>query len=140
MTKLDTRNHYYYYLTTINDLLSESKYGVDLVGEKEFFGTDQVKKYWYVNMNDRTEGWNFLIEASAMGAKKKYTDHLVKHWEMTNEDAYLFADASGYDLGMDGNQYCVNLKGFDQLTEHIFGFGNTAFEAFVNYKEQELEL
>ncbi|MHA1303738.1 MAG: hypothetical protein ACTSPI_08555, partial [Candidatus Heimdallarchaeaceae archaeon] len=53
----------------------------------EYFDSDFVKKYWCIDLNDRLDAWNMLLEALCLGARIKRVKDLSKQWGMTFEDS-----------------------------------------------------
>ena len=118
----------YYYLHTNGDLIHKNT----PPDEGDF-----VRRIWEFDTTFRGSAWMLLIEAAALGANESRIAELVKKWRLTNEDAQNFADVFGFKIAMDGDSYFAHeTKGFIDLQESQVGFGDTAFEAFVDYAKQ----
>ncbi len=99
---------------------------------------DFVRKIWPLNLQERESPWIICIEAASLGANPERIAHLVEHWKLTDEDAQVFVDRVGMNLRMDGNQWMAAADDFEDLVVSQAGFGDTCFDALVDYAKQGL--
>lgn len=100
---------------------------------------DFVRRIWELDTTYRGSAWLLLIEAAALGANQSRINELVKKWEITDEDAATFAETFGFTLGVDGDAvFAHETAGFIDIQESQIGFGNTYFNALVDYAKQGL--
>ena len=118
---------HWYYLHTNGDLIHK-RYQPD--------PSDFVRKIWPLNLQDRESPWIICIEAAALGAKPERIKHLAEHWKLTDEDAQVFVDRVGMNLRMDGDKWMAADNDFVNLQESQTGFGDTCFDALVEYARQ----
>ena len=116
-------NEHYYYLHTNGDLIHK-RFRPD--------PSDFVKKIWKLVLTDRESAWIVAIEALAMGANKKRILELKDRWQLTDEDALIFAKKTGLRVYLDGNTWCSTFGDFVSLQESQAGFGDTALEALAD--------
>ena len=119
---------HYYYLHTNGDLIHK-RFRPD--------PSDFVVKIWDIDITDRGNAWTLVIDAARLGARQSRIDELVEKWGLTNEDAEEYAKVVGFTIGKDGHQFFVHqTKGFVDIQESQTGFGDTVFNAFVDYAKQ----
>ena len=75
---------WYYYLHSNGDLIGKNPIVVD--SDPEYFNSSFVQKYWLIDTTDRLNCWNFLLEATGLGANKERIKELSHKWELTLED------------------------------------------------------
>ncbi len=89
------------------------------------------------DITDRGNAWTMVIDASRLGAKQSRIDELVEKWGLTNDDGKEFAKLVGFTIAMDVDKYFVyETKGFVDIQKSQTGFGDSVFEAFVDYAKQ----
>ena len=75
---------WYYYLHTNGDLIGKSPFGVEC--DPNYFDSPFVKKVWEIDLENRLDAWNFILEALSLGAGEDKVKELVEKWDMTKED------------------------------------------------------
>jgi len=92
-----------------------------------------VKRVWKIDTTSRFDAWIICIEALAMGADKKRIEELATLWQLTDDDAEVFAGLSDSQLVLskDGDSWCATFGDFVDLQESQAGFGDTALEALA---------
>ena len=93
--------------------------------------SDFAVMLWPLEVEDRENAWQILIEALACGAKPERIQDLAAKWHCDDSDAQTYADRAGVLLSMDGDQWCATQMGFVNLMESPAGFGDTALEAMA---------
>ncbi len=119
----------YYYLHTNGDLIYKPATVMD--SDPSYFDSPFVKKVWPLNLENRLEAYDLLIEAEAMGAKIKRIQELKLKWKITEEDTQIYADTADLLLSMDGDQWFARFPDFVNVQESPAGFGNTRWNALV---------
>lgn len=133
-------NYCYYYLHVNHDLIHKSKHFNTSGFEESSF----VVTWWLVDLNNRLDSYNMLIAAYILGAEEKRIFELAKKWGITNSDVPNYLERMGLKWEMDGSDYCVKIEDFEDLNVSQVGFGESLFEAvlqffkvFVNKKPDE---
>ena len=117
----------FYYLHTNGDLIyKRDADGGAIADARE---SSFVRAVWPVYPESRACAWDILVESLAAGADKNRVFEIASKWDATNEDAANYAWALGFNLSMDGNQYCATRSDFVDLQNSPAGFGDTALEA-----------
>ena len=119
----------YYYLHTDGDLIFKSAWVVE--SDPAYFDSDFVRKVWPVDSSDRAGAWRICIEALAMGANEARVLELAAKWQLTDEDAQVFAERCRILLGKDGDQWCATFDDFKNLQESPAGFGVDCLHALA---------
>jgi hypothetical protein len=118
----------WYYLHTNGKLI----YKQDFPGiEADIRESDLAIMLWPIDLEDRENAWQVLVEALACGANLERVMELAVKWRCNDEDALIYASCVGARLFMDGDQWCATRKDFVDLQESPAGFGNTALEALA---------
>lgn len=120
-----------YYLHTNGELIYRAH------AQADDFDSNFVKAYWWIDIKNRADAWKVGINALAKGAKKERVFELKEKWNLTDDDAKIFAQRHKpeLELYMDGNQWCVRKKG-ESMPECFIGFGDTALEALAELSKQ----
>lgn len=117
----------WYYLHKNGDLIYKSGSG----SIADIRDSDFCRAAWPLDPQNRKAAWDIVVEAAAIGARRDRVDELVKLWGIDDEDAKNYANALGFALSMDGDQWCATRADFMNLQESPAGFGDTAFDAIV---------
>jgi len=125
---------YYYLHSESKDLIYKPASVVD--SDASYFDSPFVQKVWKFDSEDRFDAWQLCVEASVLGARKERVAELVKKWGLTDADAPHFCDRAGLVCKQDGVQICVHDATFVNLQEDQAGFGDTIFEALVDFAKQ----
>ena len=125
---------YYYLHSESKDLIYKSATVVD--SDASYFDSPFVQKVWRFDSEDRFDAWRLCVEASVLGARKSRVDELVRKWGLTDADAPHFCERAGLICKQDGDQMCVHDATFVNLQEDQAGFGDTIFEALVDFAKQ----
>lgn len=75
---------WYYYLHTNGDLIGKNPVVVD--SDSEYFDSPFIKKVWYIDLENRSDAWNLILEALALGCNIKRATELATKWKLTFED------------------------------------------------------
>lgn len=130
ITGVNSGNNYcWFYLHTNGSLISKPKE----YNYRDFEGSDFVKCYWKVDLENRADAYNLLCSALLAGANQTEVDTIAAKWNMNDHDAQIFIEKAGLDSQIDGDQWCVHAKDFINLQESWAGFGTTIFEALCDY-------
>lgn len=100
--------------------------------------SDFVRKIWEVDPTLRRDAWVLCVEAAALGANPARIKALAKRWNLTDEDAHVFAQKLGMFLRMDGDQWMAAENDFVDLQESQAGFGHTCLDALTDFARQGL--
>ena len=125
---------YYYLHSESKDLIYKPASVVD--SDAQYFDSPFVQKVWRFDSEDRFDAWQICVEASVLGARKERIAELVKKWGLTDADAPHFCEKAGLICKQDGDQMCVHDATFVNLQEDQAGFGDTIFDALVDFAEQ----
>lgn len=120
----------YYYLHTNGDLIFKPERVVK--SEPGYFDSPFVRRVWLLDTEDRATCWIMLIEALSLGANAVRIKELQDLWNMTNEDAQIFAQRVGLVLKIDGDQWCAYYDDFIDLQSSPAGFGNDCLHAMAD--------
>jgi hypothetical protein len=131
----------FYYLN-VNDKLI---YKRDFPGmAADIRESDLAIMLWPIDLEDRENAWQILVEALACGANLERVMELAVKWHCSDEDALIYALRVGARLFKDGDQWCATREDFVDLQESPAGFGSTALEALaglcrsLGYKPQKM--
>lgn len=131
----------FYYLHTNGDLIFKN----NLPGiEADIRESNFAVMSWPIDIGDREDAWQILIEALACGANRDRVQDLASKWHCDDADAQTYADRVGVLLSKDGDQWCATRENFVDLQESPAGFGDTALEAIsvlcknLGYKPQKI--
>lgn len=91
--------------------------------------SDLVRMFWRFDSEERITAWTIVVEALALGAKRKRVDELVALWQCTDADASVYGEHVGIAFDMDGDHWCAKPLWFTNLQDHDAGFGKTRLEA-----------
>jgi len=75
---------WYYYLHTNGDLIGKNLIVVN--SDSSYFDSPFVKKVWCIDLENRLDAWNLVLEALALGCNVKRAKELVTTWKLTFED------------------------------------------------------
>lgn len=75
---------WYYYLHTNGDLISRNPFVVE--SDPDYFDSPFVRKVWEIDLENRLDVWNFVLEALFLGANETRVEELANKWGMTVED------------------------------------------------------
>jgi hypothetical protein len=120
--------HWYYLHSVTKDLIHKR---TEPESDSSF-----VLKVWKCDTRDRLDAWTIVTEALALGAKKERIDELVKLWELTNEDAQIFAEKTNRKVFQDGDSWCATYHDFIDLASSPCEFGDTALEALAELERK----
>lgn len=121
----------WYYLHTNNDLIF--KRGADAIDDIR--ESDFCKDAWAWT-GDRPCAWGLLVEANCVGANKLQINNLVEKWGCNNEDAKVYAEYLGIELGMEGTSFTAKKKDFIDLAVSPCGFGDSYLDAMSDLCKQ----
>jgi hypothetical protein len=131
----------FYYLHKNDKLI----YKRDLPGmAADIRESDFAIMLWPIDLEDRENAWQVLVEALACGANLERVMELAVKWRCSDEDALIYASRVGARLFMDEDKWCATRKDFVDIQESPAGFGSTALEALANlckdlgYRPQKL--
>lgn len=125
---------YYYLHSESKDLIYKPASVVD--SDPQYFDSPFIQKVWKFDSEDQFDAWQICVEASVLGARKERIAELVKKWGLTNADAPHFCERAGLICKQDGDQMCVHDATFVNLQEDQAGFGDTIFDALVDFATQ----
>jgi len=74
-----------YYLHENGDLISKNPV-VD--SDPEYFDSPFVKKVWRLDLENRGDAWNLILEALVLNADVDRVRDLAAKWHMTKEDGF----------------------------------------------------
>lgn len=114
------KSGWYYYLHTNGDLIGKSPVAVDSIGAGEYFDSDFVKKWWYIDTTERGDAWRLVLEAVALGADMGRIRPLAVKWNLTKDDLkeFIVRNPKPTDLQKDG---------MDKFIREILGAEPDAF-------------
>jgi hypothetical protein len=118
----------WYYLHTNGEVIFKREVGDTAADIRE---SDFARAMWPCDPSNREGAWNICVEALSLGAIKDRVKELSDKWQLTDEDAPIYADRVGAALKRDGNAWCATRKDFTDLQESPAGFGDTALEALA---------
>ena len=78
-------NHHYYYLHINGDLISKPPIVVDT--DPQYFDSPFVKKVWKIDLTDRADAWQFILEALALGCNVERAKGLAMKWGLVYKDS-----------------------------------------------------
>lgn len=117
-----------YYLHTNDKLI----YKRDLPGmEADIRESDFAIMLWPIDLEDRENAWQVLVEALACGANLERVMELAVKWHCSDEDALIYASRVGARLFKDGDQWCATREDCSDSHESPRGLGSTALEALA---------
>ena len=119
----------YYYLHTDGDLIFKSAWVVE--SDPAYFDSDFVRKKWPVDPSDRASAWIICTEALAMGANEARVLELAAKWQLTDDDAQVFAERSRILLGKDGDRWYAMFEDFENVHFSQVGFGIDCLHALA---------
>jgi len=119
----------YYYLHTNGELIFKPASAVE--SDPAYFDSDFVRKVWTVDPSDRARAWIICTEALAMGANEARVLELAAKWQLTDEDAQVFAEHSRILLGKDGDRWYAMFEDFENVHFSQVGFGADALHALA---------
>jgi hypothetical protein len=119
----------WYYLHTNGELIYKRDFDGTAADLRE---SDFVRHFWPMDTTDRSNAWDILVEASALGANLKRIAQLEAQWQCDDEDAQHYVKYLGCRLFKDGTAWCATRKDFIDLGSSPAGFGDTALEAFAD--------
>lgn len=119
----------YYYLHENGDLIHKSKH----FDPYDFEESPFCRKWWKIDLTNRADAYNFLIAATILKANPKRIADLKTHWGIVDDDCIIYLSRVGLQWEMDGDKVCVHAPDFTNLQESPAGFGDTMFEATVEF-------
>ena len=125
---------YYYLHSETKALIYKPVSVVD--SDPQYFDSPFVQKVWRFDTEDSFDAWQLCVEASVLGARKERVAELVKKWGLTDGDAPHFFERAGLVCKQDGDEWCVTDATFVNLQEDQAGFGDTIFDALVDFAKQ----
>ena len=131
----------FYYLHTNGKLIYKRNLPGTAADIRE---SDFAVMLWPIDVQNRENAWQILVEALACGANLERVMELSVKWRCSDEDALIYALHAGARLFMDGDKWCATREDFVDLQESPAGFGSTALEALANlckdlgYRPQKL--
>lgn len=117
----------WYYLHVNNELIYKSN--PDAIADIR--DSDLCHSAWAF-YDSRGSVWSMVIEAASLGANPSRIAQLLTDWNLTDEDATIYAAYVGVVLGNDGDKRTATRKDFINIQENAIGFGGNYFEAMVD--------
>jgi hypothetical protein len=82
--------NWYYYLHENGSLIGKNPAAVDALGAWNYFDSSFVKKWWFLDLENRLDAWNFVLDAAELGASESDLKKLYKDWGLTQADSNMF--------------------------------------------------
>lgn len=76
---------WYYYLHANGDVIGKNP---ELTHDSDLIGSDFVKRWWLIDLEERADLWRVLLEALAGGARLDRIKELAEKWKATKIDAF----------------------------------------------------
>jgi len=120
---------WYYYLHTNGDLIGKNPaYTLN----SDLIGSDFVKSWWLIDMDDRADLWRVLLEGLAGGARLDRIKELVEKWKATKKDAF--------EMMVHMNPSEVQRRGLLLFIEKVLGMdADVFFGEFMAWGKAEKE-
>lgn len=74
---------WYYYLHTNGDFIGRNP----IVVTDDYFDSPFCKKFWKVDLQDRGQCWEMVLEALALGARPERMKELARKWRLDFKDS-----------------------------------------------------
>jgi hypothetical protein len=78
---------WYYYLHINGDLIGKPPIVAD---DPDYFSSPFVRKVWFVDTEDRADGYKLVLEALTLGVRIERVAELAEKWKLTKEDSWEF--------------------------------------------------
>jgi len=118
-----------YYLHENGDLIHKGE--IDGSIAADIRESPFARGLWFLDIDNREDAWNILVEALAGGAKAGRIQELAELWGCNDSDALNYAQRLGVLLEKDGAAWCATRSDFIDLQASPAGFGDTALEAMA---------
>lgn len=120
----------YYYLHTNGDVIYKKR--LDDAQMADFHESPFVVHVWQFDPEERAVAYVIVAEASALGAKPERIEELIAHWNITDEDAQVFAERTHMVLKHDDDHWDCFFEGapLDGEDPQV-GQGKRAIDAII---------
>jgi hypothetical protein len=119
----------FYYLHRNGNILKWVPGESDATPDPSFFASHFVIRYWELDLDNRMDAWNFVIESLACGARPEQVMKITAKWGLTKEDAVAY-------MSRVEEPSALQKKGLVIFIEEILGMTEEAFWEWYNSRKK----